>query len=46
METKKKPYHHCLVNVIPNDMYQTEKLFNFQSDGRLISYGELTTVVT
>jgi hypothetical protein len=45
METKKKPYHHCLVDVILNDMYHTEKLFNFQSGGRLISYGELATAV-
>jgi hypothetical protein len=45
METKKKPYHRCLVKVIPNDMYQTEKFFNFQSGGRLISYGELATIV-
>jgi len=45
METKKKPYHHCLVDVILNDMYQTEKLFNFHSGGRLISYGELANVV-
>jgi len=45
METKKKPYHHCLVKVILNDMYKTEKLFNFQSGGMLISYGEQATVV-
>jgi len=45
METKKKPYHYCLLNMILNDMYKTEKLFNFLSGGRLISYGELATVV-
>jgi len=44
METKKKPYHHCLVNAILNDMYKTEKLFNFQTGGRLISYDEMATV--
>jgi hypothetical protein len=45
METKKKPYHHCLGNVILNDTYQTEKLLNFQSGGGLITYGELANVV-
>jgi hypothetical protein len=45
MGTKKKPYHHCLVKVTLNDMYKTETLFNFQSGGRLIRYGELATVV-